>query len=250
LVQTIAKSWHLQSFLIHKTPKTPKTFYMKIYLLGFCLLLGTSAIAQTESGNRTQLGKHYWGIGSGYYGATRNFSGNGVETFYEPITIEKEFVYGRRLVNNFYLEVGLSYSHRSARNIINGRPTGSNVNTFYNLNTETTQFLIVPVAIRYRSSGSELRFISGATIGGFGIGGRRTNSKDFNQTGDLLQEDSRVSRSLAFALGLGINAGVEYQANPNWMLRAETHFGLEGGGGRGGLNVTPGLSFGLYRSLR
>jgi hypothetical protein len=222
---------------------------LKIILFSFGLLLGTSAIAQTESGNRTELGKHYWGVGSGYSGASRNISGNGIEAFYEPITIEKEFVYGRRIAKNFYFEVGLNYSHRRTRDIFTGTPIGGSPNTFYRLNTETTQLLVVPIALRYRSSGSSLRFITGATLGGFGMGGRRNNSKNFSQTGELLQEESQVFRSLAFALGLGLNAGVEYQANPKWMLRAETHLGVEGGGLRGGMNFTPGLSFGLYRSL-
>jgi hypothetical protein len=247
LVQTIAKSWHLQGFLIHKTPRTTKTIYMKICLLGFGLLFGTMAFAQTESNNGNQLGKHYWGVGSGYYGATRNISSNGVTTFFQPITLEKEFVYGRRLVKSLYLEIGLNYSHIRANNAISGNPTSSN--TYYSFKTETTQLLVVPIAIRYRSSGSTLRFIAGATLGGIGVIGRRTNQRDFNREGQLLQENSRIFRGLAYGLGFGMNAGIEYQANPNWMLRAETNLGLSGGGLRGGADFTPGLSFGLYRSL-
>jgi hypothetical protein len=222
---------------------------LKIILFSFGLLLGTAAIAQTESGNRTQLGKHYWGVGSGYYGATRNISSNGVTTFSQPITLEKEFVYGRRLVKSLYLEIGLHYSHRRANNAISGNPTSSNTNTYYSLNTETTQLLFIPIAIRYRSSGSTLRFITGATLGGIGVGGIRTNQKDYNREGQLLQEKSRIFRGLAYGPGFGMNAGIEYQANPNWMFRAETHLGVSGGGSLGGADFMPGLSFGIYRSL-
>jgi hypothetical protein len=56
-------------------------------------------------------------------------------------------------------------------------------------------------------------------------------------------------RGLAQAPGFGMNAGIEYQANPNWMLRAETHLGISGGGSRRGADFMPGLSFGFYRSL-
>lgn len=222
---------------------------IKQLLLGLGLLLSAAANAQTESGNRTQLGKNYWGVGSGYYGATRNISSNGVTTFPQPITLEKEFVYGRRLVKSLYLEVGLNYGHRRASSVIYGNPTSSNPNTYFSLNTQTTQLLFIPIAIRYRSSGSTLRLITGATIAAIGIGGTRTNQTDYNREGQLLQESSRVFRGLAQAPGFGMNAGIEYQANPNWMLRAETHLGISGGGSRRGADFMPGLSFGFYRSL-
>lgn len=226
---------------------------MKILLLGFGLLLGTAATAQSESGNGGPLGSHYFGISTGYQDKPRLLNGHPSLGKSSP-GLDNAFItelsFGKRLVKSLYLEAGLNYTYEVRD--WGGRYQSIRYPNISYQNLDYSQKIMLPVGLRYKSNGSTFRVIAAAHM----VLG---NIANFSTHEDRTYENETVidryqNRSVDYfergGGNLRAHLGLEYQLNNQWHLRLETQsFVTQSRLDRNAWVYTPSIHIGIFKTF-
>ena len=218
---------------------------MKILLLSLFLLSSAASMAQEKNRIAHNVGERYMGLSQGYGGNERIMVNGSLMKWAEPISTSTSFVYGRRLRPYIYLETGLSYSFHSDNRQITS--IAGNVRSSKTV-LESVHGFGIPISFLFRSGGEKWRITAGIPLAAVAVGMTTNNIITPPTLTSPLESDVDRSFGVAIGIGLGIQAGLEYQIAPEWMFRTNLGLGLSGLNPKD-FGYTPSLSFGLFKSI-
>jgi opacity protein-like surface antigen len=214
-------------------------------LLVFILVLAGS-LAATAQSTENNLGKNYWGIRQGFSPVSYFRSNDYLLTLPKNMNMQLDFVYGLRLNRSFYFETGLTYYH-----------TNHTLGTFYSgnpavkgeFNTYSSHNYIIPIGIRYRTTGEQWRFTANAFAQTFGAGFSRSQLRGYNQNGEQIESSTKLDRGLGWLLNYQLGLGLEYQLSTQWLVRAEVNTSISGLKNLPQFSIQPSYHLGIFKTI-
>ncbi len=219
---------------------------IKFTLLATALMFSSLVKAQSNSGEHSVLGKNYWGLRLGASPMSYLFTDEGTWSFPRSMNMQLDFVYGLKLNRSFYFETGLTYYH-----------TNHTLGTFFSgnpavkgeFNTYSSHNFMIPIGIRYRTTGEQWRFTANAFAQTFGAGFSRSQLRGYNQNGEQIESSTKLDRGLGWLLTYQLGLGLEYQLSTQWLVRAEVNTSFSGLKNLPQFSVLPSYHLGLFKTI-